>query len=159
MAGEGPVHAEARSDSLQLTEQDPLAITRAFGRFVMEVAPQTAPIMLLIRDAAVSDQQTVARKPAERVQKLPGWPRDPYKGLDYFSAADAPLFGQRETEINDMVALLCSFDTRAVLLHGGTGTTNLTVTNSTFYNNFATFGGAAELRAGINGILRRRCGA
>src|SRR5205085_9111613 len=74
------------------------------------------------RDAAVSDQQTVARKPAERVQKLPGWPRDPYKGLDYFSATDAPLFGQRETEINDMVALLCSFDTRAVLLHGGTGT-------------------------------------
>src|SRR3954464_2153169 len=57
LAGEGPVHAEARSDSLQLTEQDPLAITRAFGRFVMEVAPQTAPIMLLIRDAAVSDPE------------------------------------------------------------------------------------------------------
>ena len=31
LAGEGPVHAEARSDALQLTERDPLAITRASG--------------------------------------------------------------------------------------------------------------------------------
>lgn len=55
LSGEGPVHAEARSDALQQTERDPLAITRAFGQFVMEIAPRTAPIMLLIRDAAVSD--------------------------------------------------------------------------------------------------------
>jgi hypothetical protein len=51
-----------------------------------------------------------------------GWPRDPYKGLNYFSAVDEPLFGQRELEIDDMIFLLSSFDTRAVLLHGGTGT-------------------------------------
>jgi hypothetical protein len=70
----------------------------------------------------VNDQQTVASEPTERLRDRRGWPRDPYKGLDYFSAADAPLFGQRGNEINDMEALLCSFDTRAVLLHGGTGT-------------------------------------
>ena len=57
LAGEGPVHAEARSDALQLTERDPLAITRAIGGFVMEIAPRAAPIMLLIRDAAVGDPE------------------------------------------------------------------------------------------------------
>lgn len=55
LAGPGPVPAEARSDALQQTERDPIAITRAFGGFVMELAPRTAPIMLLIRDAAASD--------------------------------------------------------------------------------------------------------
>jgi AcrR family transcriptional regulator len=57
LAGEGPVPAEARSDALQLTEKDPLAITRAIGGFVMEIAPRAAPIMLLIRDAAVGDPE------------------------------------------------------------------------------------------------------
>lgn len=57
LAGEHPVHAETRSDAMQATERDPLAITRAFGGFVMEIAPRTAPIMLLIRDAAVSDPE------------------------------------------------------------------------------------------------------
>ena len=56
------------------------------------------------------------------LQKSSGWPPDPYKGLNYFMTADAPLFGQREAEINDMISLLLSFDTRAVLLHGETGT-------------------------------------
>src|SRR4051812_47450711 len=37
LAGEGPVHAEARSDALQQTAADPLAITRGFGGFVMEI--------------------------------------------------------------------------------------------------------------------------
>src|SRR4051812_373481 len=64
LAGEGPVHAEDRSDAVQQTEKDPLAITRAFGGFVTEVAPRTAPIMLLIRDAAVSDPE-MARLQAE----------------------------------------------------------------------------------------------
>jgi hypothetical protein len=50
------------------------------------------------------------------------WPPLPYKGLDYFTAADAPLFGQREAEIADVAALISGIDTRALLLHGGTGT-------------------------------------
>lgn len=49
------------------------------------------------------------------------WPQEPYKGLNYFSAADAPLFGQREEEIHEVVGLLSNFDTRVVLLHGGSG--------------------------------------
>lgn len=55
LAGDDPVHAETRSEALQLSEQDPLAIARGFGDFAMEIAPLAAPIMLLIRDAAVSD--------------------------------------------------------------------------------------------------------
>lgn len=67
-------------------------------------------------------QQTVGSERAKPLPDRAAWPRDPYKGLNYFSAVDRPLFGQRETEIFDVVALLSSFDTRALLLHGGTGT-------------------------------------
>jgi Novel STAND NTPase 1 len=57
-----------------------------------------------------------------RTNGASGWPRDPYKGLNYFAASDAPLFGQRDVEIDEATRLLYSFDTRVVLLHGGTGT-------------------------------------
>jgi hypothetical protein len=50
------------------------------------------------------------------------WPQDPYKGLNYFLTADAPLFGQREEETEEVAVLLTNFDLRALLLHGGTGT-------------------------------------
>jgi AcrR family transcriptional regulator len=73
LAGDGPEHAEARSDALQLTERDPLAITRAFGGFVMEIAPRTAPIMLLIRDVAVSDPEMAnlqAELDEERLRRM-----------------------------------------------------------------------------------------
>src|SRR5690242_4640754 len=36
LAGEGPVHAEIRSDALQTTERDPRQIMRGIGRFVTE---------------------------------------------------------------------------------------------------------------------------
>jgi hypothetical protein len=42
--------------------------------------------------------------------------------LNYYSTADAPLFSQREDEIEEVVALLANFDTRIVLLQGGSGT-------------------------------------
>jgi hypothetical protein len=50
------------------------------------------------------------------------WPQDPYKGLNYFLTADAPLFGQREEETEEVAVLLTNFDLRVLLLHGGTGT-------------------------------------
>lgn len=55
LAGDGPVHAEVRSDELQATESDSHAIMRGFGRLIVEVAPKVAPVMLLLRDAAVTD--------------------------------------------------------------------------------------------------------
>jgi hypothetical protein len=42
---------------MQQTEWDPLVITRGFGEFVMEIAPRIPPMMLLIRDAALSDPE------------------------------------------------------------------------------------------------------
>jgi hypothetical protein len=50
------------------------------------------------------------------------WPPDPYKGLNYFTAADAPLFTQRDDDIDDVAALLGNFDLQALLLHGASGT-------------------------------------
>ena len=60
LAGEGPVHAEVRSDALQTTEPDPHVIMRGIGKLAAEVAPRVAPIMLLIRDAGVGDPDMAA---------------------------------------------------------------------------------------------------
>ena len=62
LAGEGPVHAEIRSDALQTTEPDPRVIMRGIGKLAAEVAPRVAPIMLLVRDAALTDPDMAALK-------------------------------------------------------------------------------------------------
>lgn len=64
LAGEGPVHAEVRSDALQTTERDPHELMRGIGRLMTEVAPRAAPIMLLVADAAAVDPD-MARLEAE----------------------------------------------------------------------------------------------
>ena len=57
LAGEGPVHAERRSDRMQASENDPRKIIRGWGVLTMEVAPRVAPVLLLVRDAAASDPE------------------------------------------------------------------------------------------------------
>ena len=57
LAGEGPVPAETRSDALHGSETDPQAIIRGWGALTSEVAPRIVPILLLIRDAAVTDPE------------------------------------------------------------------------------------------------------
>ena len=57
LAGEGPVHAERRSNLMQISESDPRAIIRRWGELTMEVAPRVAPVLLLVRDAAASDPE------------------------------------------------------------------------------------------------------
>jgi AcrR family transcriptional regulator len=57
LAGEGPVHAERRSDRMQASQHDPRAIIRGWGVLTMEVAPRVAPVLLLVRDAAASDPE------------------------------------------------------------------------------------------------------
>lgn len=49
------------------------------------------------------------------------WPEIPYKGLNYYTAADAPLFSEREEEVDDCAALLGQYSTRMLLLHGRSG--------------------------------------
>jgi AcrR family transcriptional regulator len=55
--GEGPVPAPGRSDALSSSETDPARVLRGWGRFITEVSPLVAPIMLLIRDAAATDPE------------------------------------------------------------------------------------------------------
>ena len=57
LAGEGPVPAEQRSDQLQSTELDPRRIIEGWSRFMVEVAPRVAPVLLLLRDAAGTDSE------------------------------------------------------------------------------------------------------
>lgn len=57
LEGAGPVPAEQRSDHLAATETDPRKIIHGWTRLAMEVAPRGAPIVLLVRDAGVTDPQ------------------------------------------------------------------------------------------------------
>jgi AcrR family transcriptional regulator len=57
LAGAGPVHAERRSDRMQVNEKDPREIVRRWGVLTQEVAPRVAPVLLLVREAAASDPE------------------------------------------------------------------------------------------------------
>ncbi len=57
LKGSGALSAERRSDAMRAGETDPRRIIENWGRFTTEVAPLTAPIMLLARDAAISDPE------------------------------------------------------------------------------------------------------
>ena len=55
LEGAGPVPAERRSDAMRTLEADPRVVMQRWGSFVTEVAPMTAPIVLLMRTVAASD--------------------------------------------------------------------------------------------------------
>ncbi len=57
LAGEGPVHAERRSNALQREERDPQRIIEGWGKLTIEVAPRVMPILRLVAAAAVSDPE------------------------------------------------------------------------------------------------------
>ena len=60
LEGVGPVPASIRSDAMSDSETDPERVLRAWGAFTAEVAPQGAPVMLLIRAAAATDPEMAA---------------------------------------------------------------------------------------------------
>jgi AcrR family transcriptional regulator len=55
LAGDGPVHAERRSNALQREERDPRRIIEGWGTLTIEVAPRVMPILQLVAAAALSD--------------------------------------------------------------------------------------------------------
>ncbi len=57
LEGGGTTPAEQRSDEMQAAELDPRAVIRNWTRLATEVAPRTAPIVLLIRSAAGTDPE------------------------------------------------------------------------------------------------------
>jgi len=57
LAGEGPVHAERRSNALQKEERDPRRVIEGWGRLTTEVAPKVMPILLLVAAGATTDAE------------------------------------------------------------------------------------------------------
>ena len=55
LVGEGPVHAEIRSDKVSAAETDPRVIIANWARLSTEVAPRVVPVLLLVRTAAATD--------------------------------------------------------------------------------------------------------
>jgi len=49
------------------------------------------------------------------------WPRDPYRGLTYYTAGDVPLFAGRESDIDAVCGSIGLGNIRILLLHGLTG--------------------------------------
>ena len=70
LAGEGPIHAEIRSDEVSAVETDPRAIIASWAKLSMEVAPRAAPILLLVRTAAATDSEMASLKEELDGQRL-----------------------------------------------------------------------------------------
>ena len=60
LEGEGDRPAEDRSDTIRATARSGTELLDAWGRFLAEVAPRTAPILLLLRAAAAVDRDAAA---------------------------------------------------------------------------------------------------
>ena len=60
LEGAGPIPAEQRSDEMRTLERDPYEVMRRWGAFTTEVAPLAAPIALLLRTAAATDQEVAS---------------------------------------------------------------------------------------------------
>ena len=57
LAGDGPAHAERRSNTLQREERDPRRIIEGWGRLTLEVAPKVMPILQLVAAGAATDAE------------------------------------------------------------------------------------------------------
>jgi AcrR family transcriptional regulator len=57
LAGRGPVPAPQRADELSATATDPAVVLRGWGVLTTEVAPESAPLVLLVRAAAATDPE------------------------------------------------------------------------------------------------------
>lgn len=113
VAGRGPVPAPVRSDALSASESDPVRVLRGWGQLTTEVAPEGAPVMLLIRAAATADpdmaallaeaeaqRRTRMRHNARRLQRR-GWLRP---GITLAQATDI-LWTYSSTEIYELLVM------------------------------------------------------
>ena len=113
LAGRGPIPAPVRSDALSDSESDPVRVLRGWGQFTTEVAPEVAPVMLLIRAAATADQDMAAllaeaeaqrrtrmRHNARRLQRR-GWLRP---GITLAQATDI-LWTYSSTELYELLVI------------------------------------------------------
>ena len=73
LAGRELIPAPARSDAISASEANPSALVRKWGALTAEVAPLVAPILLLIRAAAVSNPELLpllAEADAQRLKRM-----------------------------------------------------------------------------------------
>jgi AcrR family transcriptional regulator len=73
LEGTGPVPAEQRSDDLHDSDHDGRSIIEAWGALTSEVMPRVAPVLLLVRDASVTDPEVaelLTELDAERLQRM-----------------------------------------------------------------------------------------
>ena len=73
LAGRGQVPAPERSDRMQAAVSDPYEIIRNWGQLTTEVAPEVAPILLLIRSAAATDPdmtRLLAQTDNQRLERM-----------------------------------------------------------------------------------------
>jgi AcrR family transcriptional regulator len=113
LGGRGAVSAPERSDLMSSTETDPVRVLRGWGRFTTELAPEGAPIMLLVRGAAATDpdmaelfaeaeaqRRTRMRHNARRLQQR-RWLRP---GISLAQATDI-LWAYSSAELYDLLVL------------------------------------------------------
>jgi hypothetical protein len=60
-------------------------------------------------------------RPEAATNEAVEWPEWPYRGLNYFSENDAPLFGQRDGDIRICAAIAGAATNKILLLHGRSG--------------------------------------
>lgn len=73
LAGEGPVPADQRSDTIRDTEPNPRRILRAWAGLVIELAPRVSPLLTLVRDAAGTDPEVgrlLNQLDADRLERM-----------------------------------------------------------------------------------------
>ena len=73
LLGQGQRRAEDRSDEMVATETDPRRIIEGWGHLTAEVTPLVAPILLLVRDAAVTDPEVadlLVELDADRLRRM-----------------------------------------------------------------------------------------
>ncbi len=49
------------------------------------------------------------------------WPKFPYRGLDFYREADAPLFRERDKDVEECATILLGFGVKILLLQGSSG--------------------------------------
>jgi len=120
LAGRRHVPAPERSDTLSSTATDPVVVLKGWGRFVAELSPEGAPIMLLIRSAAATDAEMAAlwdeaerqrrdrmRHNARRLRDR-GWLRE---GISVATATDV-LWTYSSSELYDLLVLRSGWSAR-----------------------------------------------
>ena len=113
LEGRGDVPAPERSDLLSSAQTDPVRVLQGWGTFTTELAPEVAPIILLVRGAAATDadmaalfaeaeaqRRTRMRHNARRLQQR-GWLRP---GIGLAQATDI-LWTYSSAELFDLLVL------------------------------------------------------